>query len=331
MKSDRPPILYGAVILAVLSLAWSAYSITDLMDSGRYGLTVALAGDIGWITVLWAEAHGVTIAGRTWPATVAGWLIAVGVGVLLAAHGAAASEHATAQAIAGPFVVAVGKVVWLFALAAMKDPTALTPEQQAEIHDVMRSSAYTAQLHEAGIERLNLAADAEIARIKAEARKTLARDEADFEIGLERLDKQAEIQRRTPLALEAGPSASFNRVAEQAIDVVKDNASGRQDTKADTVPDTSGQSDDEQDSTSGRDENSGTANALISPDTRPDSPDPLSAIAKKASGPSDLVRSLAAHGVRKDDLVSEAVRLRPDIKADSIRRTAKRLGEGPYL
>jgi hypothetical protein len=198
---DRPPIVYGAAILAVLSLAWSAYSITDLMDSGPYGLTVALAGDIGWITVLWAEAHGVTIANRTWPAVAAGWLIAIGVGVLLAVHGTAADEHATAQAIAGPFVVGVGKLVWLFALAAMKDPTAPEPEQLAELHAVMRDTA-----HETGM--LHARAQARIARIRAEASVTLVRDETDFEINLERIEKQAELHRRTPLAITSGPTPS---------------------------------------------------------------------------------------------------------------------------
>jgi hypothetical protein len=203
---DKPPILYGAVALAALSLAWSVYSITDLMNSGPYGLTVALAGDIGWITVLWAEAHGVTIAGRTWPATVAGWLIAVGVGVLLAVHGAAAAEHATAQAIAGPFVVAVGKLVWLFALASMRDPAALTTEQEAEIHSVMRDSEYEARLYGAEIKRIERAADTEIARINAEARTVLARDDVNFEVGLARVRKRDEIARRTPLAITAGSS-----------------------------------------------------------------------------------------------------------------------------
>lgn len=203
---DKPPILYGAVALAALSLAWSVYSITDLMNSGPYGLTVALAGDIGWITVLWAEAHGVTIAGRTWPATVAGWLIAVGVGVLLAVHGAAADEHATAQAIAGPFVVAVGKLVWLFALASMRDPAALTTEQEAEIHSVMRDSEYEARLYGAEIKRIERAADTEIARINAEARTVLARDDVNFEVGLARVRKRDEIARRTPLAITAGSS-----------------------------------------------------------------------------------------------------------------------------
>jgi hypothetical protein len=231
MKTTRrPAITYGAAALAALSLIWSAYAITDLMHSGPFGLSVALAGDIGWVTVLWAEYQGVTIGGRRWPAPLAGWAIAVGVAVLLVIHGAEASRG---QAIAGPFVVGVGKIVWVFALAAMRDPAALTPEQQAEIHDVMRSSSYTAQLHEAGLEQLTRAADAEIARIKAEARTVLARDDADFQISLERIEKRAEIQRRTPLALTAGSTAeslrAFDEVAAQAIEVAQPGPEARRD------------------------------------------------------------------------------------------------------
>jgi hypothetical protein len=191
---DRPPILYGAGLLAVLSLIWSGYAITDLMHSGKFGLSVAIAGDIGWITVLWAQARGITIAGRRWAAPVAGWLIAVGVAVLLVFHGLDVGGRA--QAIAGPFVVLVGKIVWEFALEAMKDPTAPTVEQLAELHAVMRDST-----HEAGM--LDARAQAQIARIRAEASVTLARDETDFEIGLERLEKQSELYRRTPIALPA--------------------------------------------------------------------------------------------------------------------------------
>ena len=316
MKTERPPILYGAVILALLSLAWSGYAIADLMHSGKFGLSVALAGDVGWITVLWAEYKGVTLGGRRWAATASGWAIALGVAALLVIHGQ--EEGGRAQAIAGPFVVLVGKIVWAFALEAMRDPAGPTPEQRAELHTVLRDSA-----NEAGM----LHARA-VARIRAEASVTLVRDETDFEITLERIEKQAELNRRTPLAITPGPSSNtFDRVAEQAIEVVQDSPSGRPDTETETRTDTSGQSD----TASGRKEPEAEPEALTSPDVRPDSPDPLSEIAKAASGPSDLVRSLATHGVPKDALVSEAVRLRPDMVADSIRRTAKRLGEGPYL
>lgn len=305
-----PPIVKGARILAACSVIWSGYAISDLMHSGPWGITVAIAGDIGWITVLWAEANRVRIAGRTWPAIAAGWLIAVGVGVLLAVHGTQGPDGSWAKAMAGVLVIAVSKIVSMFALAATIDRTALSPEQEAEIDAVIRDSSYTAQLHEAR-------ADAEIARIRAEARTTLARDEADFEVSLERVRKRAELQRRTPLALPpGGRSDGF----EAAVEVPVRPLSAPSDNGPDSQPDTSGQ-----------DGEPSGHNAATSTDTRPDSPDVLSVIAQKASGPSDLVRSLAAHGVPKNALVSEAVRLRPDIKADSIRRTAKRLGEGPYL
>lgn len=204
----RPPaIIYGAGILAALSLIWSAYAITDLMQSGAFGLSVALAGDIGWTTVLWAEYRGVALAGRRWAAPAAGWLIAIGVGILLVIHGAEASRG---QALAGPFVVLVGKIVWAFALASMRDPSAPTPEQQAEIHAVMRNSAY-----EAGMSHAR--SRAEISRIRDQAQVVMARDEADFEIGLERLEKQAELHRRTPLAIAAGPAPSTHEPSPEAI------------------------------------------------------------------------------------------------------------------
>lgn len=240
-RTDRPPILFGAIVLAALSLIWSAYAITDLMHSGKFGLSVAVAGDIGWITVLWAEYKGLTIAGRQWAAPAAGWLIAVGVASLLVIHGNEVGGRP--QAIAGPFVVLVGKTVWAFALAAMKDPTAPTPEQQAEIHAVMRASSYEAQLHDAVLQRIERATDADIARIRAEARTTLARDDADFEITLERVHKRAEIERRTPLALPPGTppqlaqapaGPDFDEVAEQAIEVIGDPEQGSANTIAGT-------------------------------------------------------------------------------------------------
>lgn len=205
----RPPaIIYGARALAVLSLIWSGYALTDLMDSGFFGVSVALAGDIGWLTILWAEYRGIPLLGRQYAAPLAGWLIAAAVGYLLVIHGA---EHSRAQAIAGPLVVFVGKVVWAFALAALKDPTAPTPEQLAELHAELRDTAH-------GTAMLNARAQGHIDRIKAEAGVTMVRDETDFEITLERLDKQAEIHRRSPFAITASvrPTGQANVIAEPA-------------------------------------------------------------------------------------------------------------------
>lgn len=192
---SAPPILYGAYALAGLSLIWSGYAITDLINSGWFGLSVALAGDIGWITVMWAEHR--RIAGRY--ATVAGWVIALMVGALLVLHGVLA--HDLGQAIAGPFVVLVGKTVASFALLAMRDPAALTDEQEAEINDVIRVGEYKARMHAARLDEFNRDAEAAIARIKAEARVTLVRDDEDFRIGMERLEKRAAIERNSRIAI----------------------------------------------------------------------------------------------------------------------------------
>lgn len=206
-KPSAPPILYGAYALAGLSLIWSGYAITDLINSGWFGLSVALAGDIGWITVMWAEHR--RIAGRY--ATVAGWVIALMVGALLVLHGVLA--HDLGQAIAGPFVVLVGKTVASFALLAMRDPAALTAEQEAEINDVIREGERKARLNGAQRDFVQQEADAVIERIRQEARITMARDQADFEITLDRLNMRAEIERNTPLALAPVPVQPQNTPA----------------------------------------------------------------------------------------------------------------------
>ncbi|MFE9363700.1 hypothetical protein ACFYNN_12965 [Streptomyces sp. NPDC006978] len=202
----RPRVFYGAATLAGLSLIWSGYAITDLMESGPFGLSVAVAGDIGWLTVLWAEYKRI---GPRWAAPLAGWAIALGVALLLVLHGVRADS--TAQAIAGPFVVLVGKIVWSFALAALRDPAALTSEQEAEIHQVMRDSEHAARLHDARREQEQRRADATIERIQQQARITLARDRADFDITLERLEMRAEIERCSPIAL--APIAQPEQIA----------------------------------------------------------------------------------------------------------------------
>lgn len=316
MSPKPPPIIWGAAILAALSLVWSAYAITDLMQSGTFGLSVAIAGDIGWITVLWAEYRRITIAGRDWAAPAAGWLIAVSVAGLLVLHGIDADS--TPQAIAGPFVVLVGKTVWTFALAAMRDPAALTADQEGEIHTVMRDSEYAARLRAAERSRIEREADAEIDRLRAQARTVLARDEADFEISLERLSKQAELYRRTPIALPANtttehpaPAPGFDEVAEQAIEVIGEhehdptNTTNRTTNNPSTIPEQ-------------------IANKAVT-STNPDREQPRIA---------DLVREQIANTASNADAVRNVLAIRPDANKDSVaaavRRERRRSGEGFY-
>lgn len=190
-----PPILYGALLLATLSLIWSGYAITDVMDSGRFGLSVAVAGDIGWLTIMWAEYQ--RFGGR--PVIAAGWLIAAGASALLLIHGI--DERSVAQSIAGPFVVLVAKTVGTITLLALRDPAALTAVQEAEINDVIREGERTARLNQAHRINAQLAADGEIERIRQEARITAAQDRADFDNARERIKMHAEIQRLSPWTL----------------------------------------------------------------------------------------------------------------------------------
>lgn len=203
--TPRPPaILYGAAALALLSLAWSTHEITALVDEGRYGLSIAVAGDIGWLAVLRAEYRRTRLLGQQWIAPAAGWTIAVSVAALLVTQGVI--EGSVAKAVAGPITVLVAKTVWAFTLAEMRDPAALTADQEAEIASVMRDSEFEARLHAAQLDQLGRAADAEIARIRGQARITLARDEVDFEIRLERIAKGREIEHRSPIAITASSS-----------------------------------------------------------------------------------------------------------------------------
>ncbi|MFB7845501.1 hypothetical protein ACFC34_00495 [Streptomyces sp. NPDC056053] len=305
-KTRPPAIIYGAAALGALSLVWSAYAITEYMGSGPWGLSVAVAGDIGWITVLWAEWRGVTILGHNWTSAAAGWLIAIAVGVLLVMHGA---EKSAGQAIAGPFVVLVGKIVWAFALAAMKDPAALTPEQQAEIDSVIRDFTHAAGLS-------NARSTAEIAEIRDQATVTMARDEADFDVWLQRIRFQGELQRRTPITLPpatapglALPSrehetAEFETAADQAINVI-----GEQTNTIASPPSTA------------REQIANTP--LTSPNPAIAQPNPSTPNTEQPSI-ADLVREQIANTQNNTEATDRVMEIRPDANRASVAAAVRR-------
>lgn len=285
-----------AIAFTLVSLCWTGWSITDLVQSGWWGILAAVSVDGLWGVVQYLSYKGI---GGRFTAIVEWITLGVACG-LLAWHGWNIT-HAAAFAGALPPIVA--KIAWTGDVRLRRDPTALTVEQEAEINSVIRDSEYISRRRAAEIER---EAAEEVALIRAQGKVARERDDVTFQIELERIRKREEIQRRTPLALSAS-----------ALPDTPDKT-------LDTRPDTSGQPDSDQDTDQ-------PTSAVSSVDTRPDSPDALRQIASAASGPADLVRTLSAHGVPQPALVSEAIRLRPDLNADSIRRTAKRLGEGPYL
>jgi hypothetical protein len=189
------PMTPVAVLFTLVSLAWTGYSITNLMAAGLWGLLAAVSVDGLWGVVQFLDYKG--IGGRTvrW----LGWVALACASGLLAYHGSTINP---AAAIAGALPPIVAKAAWLGDIRLRRDPTALTPGQESEINDVIRDSEYIARMKAATIRR---DAAEEIALVQAQAEVTLARDEADFMVGLERLRKRAELERRRPLAVSAGP------------------------------------------------------------------------------------------------------------------------------
>lgn len=302
MKTDTAPgkrltaLTPIAIAFTLVSLCWTGWSITDLVQSGWWGILAAVSVDGLWGVVQYLSYKGI---GGRFVETIEWITLGVACG-LLAWHGWTITHPA---AFAGTLPPVVAKIAWTGDVRLRRDPNALTAEQEAEINNVIRDSEYIARRRAAEIER---EAAEEIALIRAQGKVALERDDVTFQIELERIRKRDEIQRRTPLAL--------------SVSALPDTPDKAQDTR----PDVSGQRDSDQDTDC-------PAPAVSSTDTRPDKPDALRQIASAASGPADLVRTLSARGVPASALVSEAIRLRPDLNADSIRRTAKRLGEGPYL
>ena len=203
-----------AVFFTLGSLVWTGYSIIDLMSSGAWGLAVALSVDGLWAVVQYLDYRG--IGGRTVHSF--GWGTLAAACVLLGYHGSNLNPDGptftidgwtinVAAALGSALPPIVAKVAWIGDIRLRRDPTELTPDQETEINGIIRDAEYIARKKMAEIER---DAAEEIALIQAQAKVTLARDEADFRVGMERLHKRHELERRSPLAL----SRSYEPITE---------------------------------------------------------------------------------------------------------------------
>ncbi|HEX6518316.1 MAG TPA: hypothetical protein VF049_22335 [Nocardioidaceae bacterium] len=211
----RTPLLIPAIALSAGSLAWTTWSLVDLLGAGPIGLTVAAGADIIWASVIVAEARGLRIAGRRWPVAAIGWAALLAVGTFLVWHGIA-RDH-TAMAVAGPLLPIGAKLVWLLALADMRDPSALTDDERAQLAAMERGMRFEEATHRYELRRREMAAERLIADVGV-----------DFEIELARQDKGRELARRAPIAIAPitaevvrTPTIEPNRTTEQP------HASGR--------------------------------------------------------------------------------------------------------
>lgn len=202
------PLLYPAVFLSLASLAWTTWSLVDLLGTGWIGFTVAAGSDIVWGSVIIAEARGLRIAGRSWIVPALGWATLLIVASFLASHGIA--RDSTAMAAAGPFLPLGAKVVWALAIADMRDPAALTHDERHKLAGMERGMVFEEAEHDIRMRQQRMRAELLMSEVST-----------DFDIELMRQDRVRDLQRRAPLAIPAAVApTSFDRSAEQAIEVI---------------------------------------------------------------------------------------------------------------
>ncbi|MFI1524955.1 winged helix-turn-helix domain-containing protein [Streptomyces griseus] len=185
------PLIAPAVILSGASLAWTTWSLVDLLGTGPIGLTVAAGADIVWAAVIAAEARSLRIpAGKVNLVPAIGWAALLAVAGLLVWHGIRADS--IPMAVAGPLLPLGAKVIWLLALADMRDPAALTDDERAVLARMQRGMAFEEEQHRIEMRRREMAAERQLAEVAV-----------DFEIELNRMDRGRELARRRPLELTA--------------------------------------------------------------------------------------------------------------------------------
>lgn len=199
-KQRRSPLLVPAVALSLASLAWTTWSLVDLLGAGFWGLTVAAGADIIWGSVIIAEARGLRVAGRSWIVPSFGWAALAVVAVFLAWHGI--SDNSWAMACGGPFLPLGAKAVWVLALADMRDPAALTHEELHKLARMERGMVFEEAEHGIRMRQQRMRAELLMSEVGT-----------DFDIEVMRQDRVRDLQRRAPLPLP--PAAPFVRGADQ--------------------------------------------------------------------------------------------------------------------
>ncbi|MFF6866660.1 hypothetical protein [Streptomyces ardesiacus] len=192
-KRHTSPLLYPAALLSLASLAWTTWSLVDLLGTGLIGVTVAAGADIIWGSVIIAEARGLRVAHKPWAVPAFGWAALLVVAGFLAWHGIATGSPA--MAAAGPFLPLGAKAVWVLALADMRDPAALTHDELHSLAEMERGMKLEEEQHRIEMRRRTMHSELVMREVST-----------DFDIEVMRQDRARELQRRRPLELAAAPT-----------------------------------------------------------------------------------------------------------------------------
>lgn len=215
-KKTTSPLIYPAAALSVASLAWTTWSLVDLLGTGPIGITVAAGADVIWGSVILAEARRLRVGGKAWIVPLVGWITLLAVAVLLVWHGL--DRNALAMAAAGPLLPLGAKAVWALALADMRDPAALTDDELHQLARMERGMAFEEAKHRIEMRRREMGAELQMSELST-----------DFDIELMRQDKTRELSRRRPLELPSGEAntARVSRAVEGEVLASVDSVASR--------------------------------------------------------------------------------------------------------
>jgi hypothetical protein len=293
-----------ALVFTAVSLCWTGWSITDLIESGAWGILAAVSVDGLWGVVQYLSYK--RIGGRV--IEVVEWVTLVVACALLAWHGWTITP---AAAFAGALPPIVAKISWVgdirLRLLRSYDPTALTVEQEAEINDVIRDSEYQARLKAAQIER---EAAEDIAAIRAKGKVDMERLEVDFDVGIKEITTRADLKRRTPVTVddpaaeraEPEPGPVVAALTEQFASLRSVLGELARDRTAELAP-----------------------NPLVN--TANQIREPVASVA-------DLARDFVGKMSDNKHVTEAIMRVRPEANRDSVAaavRKARKTAEGPYL
>lgn len=289
-----------AILFTVVSFCWTGWSITDLVQSGAWGILAAVSVDGLWGVVQYLSYK--RVGGRF--IEVVEWVTLFIACALLAWHGWGITP---AAAFAGALPPIVAKIAWVgdirLRFRRTFDPTAPTPEQQAHLEEVMRDSGYEARLKAAEIERDSAV---EIAEIRAQGKVDMERLQVGFEVDLKEIETRAALKRRTPPTLGDGTEAESG----SAIDFLGEQVASMRDAFGDFVRDLASE---------------------LRPNQQLNTPsrvrEPLPSVA-------DLARDFVAKMSDNKHVTEAIMQVRPDANRDSVAaavRKARKAVDGPYL
>lgn len=206
MGTKAGPLLVFACILSLASLGWTTYSLLDLMKAGPIGLTVAATADVIWSAVIYCEYQGI---GNKWFVKITGWITVLIVGGFIGWHGVVANN--TEMAVAGPFLTIGTKIVWEFALLALRDPVREKKEESrreialldADTEDIMARAK--AQIRKENAEKL-----AEHERVLAEKQQAHELKMAELAYAAE--EQQAAAESRTQVLASRLETSTLDRI-----------------------------------------------------------------------------------------------------------------------